>query len=259
MFKESIQTTYNYDQFSFEEWNREIDDRNLKRLAKKVEKEGWRKLPILVDTKGRVYDGQHRLLFAKQNHLPVYYTVISGLQKKDCQIMNTTQKKWEAKDYIHFYASNGDENYKKLEQLCTEYNYPASLIINALKSRGYGGVQQQRLKDGYFMLSKEEEKLLREKLNFFKKIEPYVSNLKGKVSQLYVAISFCLDCPDIDNARLYKVIKERIKTIQPPANLEWALKGIEEIYNKYIDSNNYVYIFTEYKKSVASKKSRLFR
>ena len=38
--------------------NRELDKKNLARIDKKVEQEGWRKIPILVYTNGKVYDGQ---------------------------------------------------------------------------------------------------------------------------------------------------------------------------------------------------------
>lgn len=260
MLQETVQKTYNYDQFTFEDWNRELDRKNLEKISKKVEQEGWRKLPILVDTHGKVYDGQHRLAYAKEHNLPIYYTVIKGLEKKDCQIMNTTQKKWEAKDYIHYYSQLGDENYIRLAELCKEFDFvPPSIIITATKQRGYGGHDQSSLKDGRLTLTKAEAKKAREKLSYYKKVEPYLKSIRGKTSQLYNAIGFCYDLPEVDNVRLYKTIKERIKTITPPANLEWALKGLEEIYNWHVKKSEQVYIFTEYKKQVATPKSRILK
>lgn len=260
MLKETIQKTYDYEQFTFEEWNRELDRKNLARINKKVEQEGWRKIPILVDTTGRVYDGQHRLQYAKEHNLPIYYTVINGLEKKDCQIMNTTQKKWEAKDYIHYYSKLGNENYKRLATLCEEFNFlPASIIVASIKARGYGGHDQENVKNGKLIITEREAKKAHEKLAYYRRVEPYLKLIKGKTSQLYNAIGFCYDLPEIDNERLYKTIRERIKTIAPPANLEWALKGLEEIYNWHVKKQDQVYIYTEYKKQIATQKSRLFR
>lgn len=260
MLQETVQKTYNYEQFTLEEWNRKLDKKNLARIDKKVEQEGWRKIPILVDTNGKVYDGQHRLQYAKEHNLPVYYTVIKGLEKQDCQIMNTTQKKWDAKDYIHYYSKLGNENYIRLAQLCEEYSFLAPpIIVTAIKSRGYGGHEQFSTKDGKLIITDREAKKARNKLNFYKKVEPYIKMIKGKTSQLYNAIGFCYDLPEIDNDRLYRTIRERIKTIAPPANLEWALKGLEEIYNWHVKKQDQVYIYTEYKKQIATQKSRLFR
>lgn len=255
MLKENIGVTRNYTLFKFKDTNRDIDKRNLLRIDKKVKKEGWRKHPILVNQYGEVIDGQHRLVYAQAHDLPVYYVVGTGLQEDDCQIMNTTRKKWEAKDYIKYYANQDNENYVRLAMLKDEFDFlTIPTIISAIKrTGGYGGENQKSIVDGKLKLTDEEFKEVKQKLRFYKKCEPYLNTIHGKLTQLYNAIGFCYDLPEVDNDRLLEVIKTRVQTITPPANMEWALKGLEEIYNRQLRAENKVYIFTEYKKAVADK------
>lgn len=258
---ETVKSTYNYDLFKYQSWNRQIDEANLKRIDREVKKVGWRKHPIFVDSKGYVYDGQHRLAYAKEHQLPIYYVVIDGLKKDDCQIMNTTRKKWTANDYIHFYAKQGNVNYQRIKSLCEQFDFvPASIIVSAIHAQAYGGHDQSALQNGNLLVTEKQYKDGIAKLNFYKKVNPYIKKIGGKTSQLFNAIGFCYDFDKVDNERLFDVIKKRIGSITPPANLEWALRGIEEIYNWH-NKASYVYILTEYKQQVAEKieKSRLFR
>lgn len=258
--KENIGTTYNYNMFVFKKTNRDIDNRNLIRIDKEVKKEGWRKHPILVNQKGEVIDGQHRLVYAKKHQLPVYFIVANGLQDDDCQILNTTRKKWEAKDYIKFYSKQDNENYIRLGLLCDEFDFlPVPVIVSAIKTSCYGGTQQSAVKAGSLIVTETDYQRTKNKLRFYKKCAPYMANIKGRTSQLYNAIGFAFDLDEIDNERLLEVIKTRLKTITPPANLEWALRELEDIYNWHASAEQKVYLFTEYQKTVATPKSRVNR
>lgn len=259
MLRETVQKTYNYNLFKFQDWNREINSKNLALIDKQVKKQGWRKHPIKVDEYGNVYDGQHRLYYARIHNLPVYYEVVKGLKKEDCIIMNTIRRQWTIEDYIHFYASQGDKNFLKLQHLREEFDFLTySTILNIIALKGWGGANQNQIRQGKLVFTDSRYEETRKRLEFCKKCEPYVKAIKGRSNLIYVAIAYCYENENVDNAKLLNCIKNRLKTITPPPNLEWALKGLEEIYNWHSKSE-YCYIENDYKKYAQTFKSRLFR
>ena len=259
MLQETVKKTYNYDLFKLQEWNRNLNQSNLKMLEQKVKKEGWRKHPIQVDEYGKVYDGQHRLFYAKTHHLPVYYEVVKGLKKEDCVIMNTARRQWGVDDYVHFYASQHNENYERLQKLKDEFGFLTfTTILNIIALKGWGGANQNKVRTGELILSREKYNQVYDRLSFLQRVEQYVSELKGRTNLVYLAIAYCYENENIDNDRLFNAIKNRIKTIVPPPNLEWALKGLEEIYNWHSKAD-YVYIENEYKRYAQTYQARMFR
>ena len=259
MLKETVKQTYNYNLFKLQEWNRNINQSNLKMLDQRVKKEGWRKHPIQVDEYGKVYDGQHRLYYAKTHNLPVYYEVVKGLKKDDCVIMNTARKQWSVDDYVHFYASQNNENYVRLQELKDEFSFLTyTTILNIIALKGWGGTNQNKVRTGELAFNQEKYRQVYKRLKFCQSVEPYVSKVKGRSNLVYLAIAYCYENENIDNDKLFNAIKNRIQTIVPPSNLEWALKGLEEIYNWH-SRTDYVYIENEYKRYAQTYQARMFR
>lgn len=246
----NIYQTRNYSQFVLPEWNRDKDERALRKIDKKVSEIGWRTTPIFVNEKNEVIDGQHRLIYAKEHQLPVYYLQIKGANKSDCQMMNNAKTTWTLKDYVKFYASDGNENYIRLQKLCFEYSFLSTTnVCSVAMNNSSGNCSCLGLKDGRIILSERDYKIARVKLDFLKTLEPYIRKAKGRSIAIYQAVLFCYECPLVDNERLVRQIKSKIETIIPPANLEYALKEIEKLYNYKIAKDKYVFVFTEYLKT----------
>ena len=96
----SVLQTTDYDMFKVRDWNRNISSSNMKKIDASVKAQGWLKHPIMVNEKMEVADGQHRLAYAKQHNLPVYYVVVPGLSINDCVVMNNARTSWTLIDYI---------------------------------------------------------------------------------------------------------------------------------------------------------------
>ena len=251
---ENVFETMNYDKFKFETWNRDIKEKNLKKIDKSVKEVGWKKHPIIVNENMVVIDGQHRLFYAKMHNLPVYYVIIHGLEAKDCVDMNNIRTAWNVEDYIKLYASQGIESYILLRGILGDYTFaPTSTIISLLKGNAIGGQLSAKIRNGEFKLTQKECKDIRAKFDFLKELQPYIKAVKGRSTSIYSAIAFCYDLECVNNARLKKQVKNRIGTITPPIDIEAAYKEIEWVYNYKIKQEDYAYILTEYKKAAREK------
>lgn len=250
----SIQETYDYDQFDIGDFNRNIKTTNLKKIEKSVKENGWLQHPVIVNEKMQVIDGQHRLYFAKNNRLPVYYVVIPGLTVNDCVTMNNTRTGWGLEDYIQFYANQGNHNYTLLNDLINRYTFlSVSGIVSIALNRGYGGSSSQGVKTGELQISSSEYNKALEILDFLNDLSKYVLAVKGRAIALFTAIAFAYECKGVSKARLAKQVKNYIGIITPPATIDMALNEIEKLYNYRIPKESYIYIATEYKKQAADR------
>lgn len=99
--------------------NRVINQRQVERLMDSIKKHGFiESIPILVDPKGYVIDGQHRLEACKR--LSIEPRIVEEDIKDILPVINSTQLKWRAVDYIHYYAERGIEDYIILQNICKE-------------------------------------------------------------------------------------------------------------------------------------------
>ena len=244
-----IYETKEYEKFKFYEWNRNINIATLNKISKSVIENGWRVEPIIVNEEYGVIDGQHRLKYASENDLPIYYMVIPGLTKDDCQMMNSIRSSWLAADYIKFYAIQGNSSYTMLLNLDSVYtNFNYGVLLYALNKEMYGGGSTKKIQDGTFSCTVDEYNSAIEKLDFLNNLLPYIKKVKGRKTQFCWAILFAYEQENIDKERLEKVIIENCNNINPPADMETALKEIERIYNYKIKKENIVYLVTEWKK-----------
>lgn len=245
-----IYETKDYEKFNKYDWNREINQSTLRKIDKSVQENGWRVEPIIVNEDYGIYDGQHRYMYAKENNLPVYYMIIKGLTKEDCQRMNAVRTSWKNQDYINFYAIQGNSSYLMLSSLDANYkNFDYGVLLYALNKTTYGGGTLKMLQSGSFECSKDNYIEATYKLDFLTNLLPYLKNIKGRRTQMCWAILFAYDLSGIDKERLSKVIKENCNSINPPVDVESAIKEIERIYNYKIRKENIVYLLTEWKKS----------
>ena len=78
MNKNKIHVTKDYDMFSYVIGNRDIVNKHVKDLSSHIEQRDLN-IPIIVNEKMEVCDGQHRLEAYKALDLPVHYIIKEGL------------------------------------------------------------------------------------------------------------------------------------------------------------------------------------
>ena len=74
----SVMKTTNYDMFKFMEGNRQTNSSNLNQIIESM-KEKQLIIPITVNEKFEIIDGQHRFKACKYLGLPVYFIIEKGV------------------------------------------------------------------------------------------------------------------------------------------------------------------------------------
>jgi hypothetical protein len=117
-----IQSTKDYDMFSSFTSNREVDQKHVNGLVLKIRKKNKLPIrPILVDSKLRIIDGQHRLEAARILGTEIYYSVSDNVTQDDIAELNPGQKNWNTMDYINFYSIQGKPEFLKFSKFLSTY------------------------------------------------------------------------------------------------------------------------------------------
>src|SRR5215469_9874714 len=115
--RHTMNKTTDYEIFKKHPANRALNEKNLVEIMESLKKKNLLKFkPIIVDSNMYVLEGQHRLEAAKRLNLEVYYVQCNDTDPNDVVLFNC-MKKWETTDYLNYYASTGNENYIKLQDL----------------------------------------------------------------------------------------------------------------------------------------------
>ena len=128
-----VYMTTDYGMFSYDEKNRNIDPHNVSRIADSMEKNFLITIALVIRTKDKliVFDGQHRLEACRIKKKPFYFTIIDDLDavkvhtSSDTLATLQTTKRWMPADYVNFYARQGKEEYKKMEEFMQETGLPS--------------------------------------------------------------------------------------------------------------------------------------
>lgn len=129
----SIKSTTNYDMLKIIDGNRTINKTHVKKLMHSIQNENLLKYqPIVVNEKLEVIDGQHRLEAAKNLGIPIWYTVVEGLNLIDVQVLNENMKTWSLRDFAESYKKIGYKDYAVLLSFCDKYKLPFSVAVPLL-------------------------------------------------------------------------------------------------------------------------------
>lgn len=118
-----MKTTTNYKIFKRLKGNRAVDDNAVKALSVSVaQKNLLSQIPIIVNEKMEVIDGQHRLELAKKLKIPIFYIVIDGASYEDVVRLNRFVRPWKFNDYLESYCELGYKNYQVVKDFINKYN-----------------------------------------------------------------------------------------------------------------------------------------
>ena len=147
-----VNKTNDYNMFSFIDGNRNINESQLTRLTKSIE-DNYIPIPIVVNEKKQIIDGQHRYTVVKSLNKPVYYIEIEGLRLAEVHTLNTIAKNWSHDDYMNSYADKGIGAYIKYREFKNKYNFSHNDSLALLNEKRPGGSLWQRFKDGLLTIT----------------------------------------------------------------------------------------------------------
>lgn len=166
MLKEAIEhtkiySTMDYSRFKKIGSNRAINRCNYSKLLRSM-KEEVLVIPICVNEKFEVIDGQHRLSVSEELGLPVYYYIKEGYSSNQMKRANLVSSNWTKDDFLNAFVNSDNENYIEFAELKESYGLNTSDLIKILsKIRKESTAQLSRdFQEGSLVLSNVDIELM---------------------------------------------------------------------------------------------------
>lgn len=242
-----MQVTSDYSKFRVLKGNRDL--KHVKRIIDSINEVGQMKIPIVINEKNEVIDGQHRLEAFKQLGLPVYYIVIPDAGLAEAIALNNFQKPWTQSDYLQSFVNLGNENYKRFVSLAEKHNVKS---VNELTAIIYhqittgGGNFSKKVRNGELILTEERKAEVEAILTIIDDLYSVITAIGGQRRIAITGIAWCLELGKTDKSRLIKSIKERYALIRPAADYRTFLEDLTTVYNKGARKNR-IYFAVEFK------------
>jgi hypothetical protein len=241
----SVFVSKDYSKFKLLQGNRSVDPAHIQELINSM-KEDYLQMPIHVNEKFQVIDGQHRLEVCQELNYPVYYIMHDGWKLDEVHILNTHQVNWNSLDYLYSWASRGHDQYKIFLKFMEDYKFgyqvTYALLTNTTSApRGHKTKEFRRGKFEVADLQRANKiaEVIREFAPFY-----FGYHATNKFS---FRDNFCLAIIRIANKNI-EYIEElvlRFKTGVAPTLYHQPLvsdyvKTLEDVYNKNRHGNNKV-------------------
>ena len=153
-----IKSTRDYSLFKTNQDNRQLKQRKHRKLEESLRKNGFLPYwPIVVQKNGSpmpVLDGQHRLIFAEQLELDVYY-IEADIDFSISEI-NDTQRPWAVVDYAEVYSQLGNQHYIDGLEFCQRTGIPIGIGFALLFGVNAYSVVEMAFKSGIFEVNERE-------------------------------------------------------------------------------------------------------
>ena len=156
-----ILETNDYGKFKLINGNRVIDTSKVRRLIESM-KEKQLVIPIIVNEKFEIIDGQHRFMACKELKYPVYYITIKGYGIEDVKRSNLISSTWDSSAFLNLYCSKGLDEYITLQHFVQEYKVAISVILGlkAELSDSSTRKEEREFRAGNFKFEDTEARIL---------------------------------------------------------------------------------------------------
>ena len=126
-----IQQTEDYSSFKRINGNRTINKAQVSKLFASLggNPELAAAVPIIVNDKMQIIDGQHRFEALKKLGLPIHYAQVNGLGLGDVQIVNSATKIWTPLDYAKSFSELGIKDYDVYLEFRKKYHLSHNILI----------------------------------------------------------------------------------------------------------------------------------
>jgi len=127
---ETLETT-EYGKFKFVHTNRPVSEKLVAQLVESIKNFGF--IPgrqVLVNENFGILDGQHRFMACKKLKIAVPYSIVKGDSDAITMTLNSNQSPWKLADFIHSWAEQGRDDYRKLLKFEEKYKLGMSSSID---------------------------------------------------------------------------------------------------------------------------------
>jgi hypothetical protein len=224
--------TNDYSLFSKLDGNRKINKAHINRLKKSIKNESLC-VPIIVNEKYEIIDGQHRFQCWESLKLPVYYIIVAGYGLPQVQRINANSMNWKLMNYAESYCDLGNKHYCKYIDFKKRYNLGDYESIAMLQGNEKGsGKNFDLFRNGLFQINRWKEACFEaEQIN---KISEFYDGYKRRT--FVFAMLHLLKHDNFDMSQMLRKIKLRRTELVHCINSEQYLVLLQKLYN-YKQSN----------------------
>lgn len=230
--KDAIHFTTDYTLFRSIVGNRELNQNKINRIIKDINS-GLNMLPycpVIVDESLNVIDGQHRFFISRKLKQPVYFVISNKLTLHEIAKVNSNTERWNGKDFIHCYATQGNDNYIRLQAFIDKYTLPITTAIALLsgdKTISGGTSKRELFEKGQFKIADEQKATEVVELAF-----KFSAHPGYRKREFIEAISKLIKAGLCDFDRLLKKFSSNPDLLKECPNSKTYLQELELLYNK---------------------------
>lgn len=241
----SVMKTNNYDMFKFMEGNRNTNSTNLNHIIESM-KEKQLIIPITVNEKFEIIDGQHRFKACKYLGLPVYFVMEKGYTIDDVIRANVNGgRKWYHVDYLNRYVLLKDDRYIQIKKIIDDFDVNITDFIKLLSmiQNKKVAIVKREFVEG--KISLEGIQLL---INFLMALEDFKGFKYYKKSNFITAFSRLFFREDYDHNYMMRKYKTYFPNlVKQTSSDEYLALLCNKIYS-YSATKNPIYYSSESKK-----------
>jgi hypothetical protein len=223
-----VYRTSDYSIFGQNVMNRDIIPPHVENLYKDMLVNGWLcGSYIVMNTRGKLVDGHHRLLAAMKCGIPVNY-IVEDVSDEAVSSLNKLTRNWSIIDHLKHYVKLENQNYVLLDRFMK--NFPTLRPTEAMMLVRNCGAAQPRHQ---FETGKFEVKDMKLAYNWghqIMSIKPYFENGYNKSIFVRALVKVFLK-PEFDFDEFLHKIKLRPSSIFMCGTVDQYLEMIENIYN----------------------------
>jgi hypothetical protein len=222
-----VLSTSDYSLFKRQAGNRVINAGHVKRLTESIKQQDLM-IPIIVNNKMEVIDGQHRLEARTRLKAPVYYLVVDGYGLAETQRVNANNKNWNIADFVDGYVEMNYYHYKVYKQFRNRYQFghqESMMLLSGLK-QGDGNGWKEFQSGGFCVVDLDKANDVAEKIYA---IEPYYAGYKRR--SFVMAILHCFKHDEYNHEEFIQKLAYQSSKLVHCVTIVQYLKIIDEIYN----------------------------
>lgn len=235
-----VKQTSDYTKFKVLKGNRPIKKSHLRFLKESISKHGDLGVPVIVNEKFEIIDGQHRIEALKELELPVQYIEKPKFRLEQVHVLNTNRKNWKMIEFMNCYADLGMKPYVRIKEFHRKYGFhiTGSLTLALGYAIGGSGIAEkggssggsiESFKRGEFIfkdIALAEDRA--EKILMFKDI---FYGYRKKFFLLAMMRLFKFE--EYNHAEFLSKLKQQIDRLimNEPATVNGYLRIFEDIYN----------------------------
>lgn len=225
-----VYSTSDYTIFSSLDGNRIVNPFHVKKLVHSM-KEKDLMIPIIVNEKYQVIDGQHRLAARTNLNLEVPFIICKNYTLDDVHRANANHMKWTQLDFLKGYSEAGNSNYEFMLNLYNE-NSENINVSNVLRvtSNICQNINGRKFVDGTWEIDLFERLAITDiivKLVELSKVFGYKA-IDAHFVDCYLK---CSKNPDFDSVRFYEKCSKYKHLMEKSPNISTYLFYFDKIYN----------------------------